>query len=396
MKKKLIFLYFLLFPCLTNALDLPVDITAESAIVVNLDSDEVVYTKNPDDEVILASLTKIMTAYTVIENVSNLNQKVTITKEDLYNLYGFTFAGLEEGDKVSYLDLLYAMMLPSGADASQALAIHTAGSAEKFNEMMASEVEKLGLRRTHFADSFGRDDANVSTAREMSYLIKRALENETFKNIFQTDYYTLSNGLRVVNYTDSIATFHGLDYTLLTGSKAGYTEVADLLLASTSYINNTNYLVIVCKSKINEYLSTHVLDTYKILNYLKSHSYSKRNILKKGTILKTIPVEESTISEYVVIADKDLYYNLTEEEFNKIHYEYHIADKLSPANKLGDNIGFVDILIDDYILDTYHISLKEDFFSRQKESKILILIIVLLAFFALVLFGTNIMFKKRK
>lgn len=388
------------FPSFTQAMELPVDITAHSAIVIDLDADETIYTKNVDDEVVLASLTKIMTAYTVLENVENLDKKITITEEDLYNLYGFTNAGLEKGDKVSYLDLLYAMMLPSGADASQALAIHTAGSTEAFTELMNKEARNLGLRHTHFADSFGRDDANISTAREISYLLKTALENPTFKKIFTTDYYTLSNSLRVINYTDSIATFHGLDYTWLTGSKSGYTEVALLLLASTAYINDTNYLIVVCKSTLNDYLSTHILDTYKILNYLKEGKYSYQTILKKGTILTRIPVEEGTMKEYMVIANQDVKAYLNEEEALKLTYDYHLTLSITPNHKKGDYLGFIDFKIGNERIDTYHVYLKDTVFSIKTESKMLIIFIVLLLFIAIALFGTNIMLdtqkKKRK
>ncbi|MDE5888790.1 MAG: serine hydrolase, partial [Bacilli bacterium] len=306
--KKIIFtiFIFILGTSLVKALPLPVDITSENAILINLDKDEVIYEKNPDDQVILASLTKIMTAYTVIKNVDNLDKKITITEKDIANLYGFTCAGLEVGDKVSYRDLLYAMMLISGADASQALAIHVSGGIEEFNELMNKEARELGLRHSNFADSYGGDDNNVSTAREVSRLLKEALENNTFKRIFETNYYTLSNGLQVVNYTASLATFHGYDSSLITGNKSGYTPEAGLLLASTAKIKGTNYLLVICKSKENSYLSQHVIDSYKVYNFLESVDFKERTILKKGTILKKIEAEDSTISEYVVMAEKDI------------------------------------------------------------------------------------------
>ena len=95
--KKIMFLLFVLFiPFVTvKAKELPVDITADSAILVNLDNNSVMYEKNADKEEIMASLTKIMTAYTVINRVTDLNQRITITEQDLAGLQGFTLAGLE-------------------------------------------------------------------------------------------------------------------------------------------------------------------------------------------------------------------------------------------------------------------------------------------------------------
>lgn len=396
--KKMIFIlfFFLAFLPIPKALSLPVDVTAENVILVNLDKDEVIYEKNPDDPVILASLTKIMTAYTVIKNVDNLDRKVTITEKDISNLYGFTCAGLEVGDQVTYRDLLYAMMLISGADASQALAIHVSGDVESFNELMNKEASELGLRHSNFADSYGGDDNNISTAREVSHLLKAALENETFKKIFSTNYYTLSNGLQVVNYTASLATFHGYDSSIITGNKSGYTPEAGLLLASTATINDNNYLLVVCKSKGNIYLSQHVIDTYKIYDYLDQVTFKERVILKKGTIIKRIEAEDSTISEYIAIVDKDITAFLSDSDYEKIRYEYHVTNLITPQNKIGDNLGFVDILVDNEIIDTYHIYLKDEVFSYQKESKIIMIIIIGLIFFIIVLLCTNMMNFDRK
>lgn len=399
--KKFIFLFLIIFlPFIkVNALTLPteVDITADAIVLLNLDEDEIIYTKNPDKKEILASLTKIMTAYTVLQHVDDLDKKITVTEKDIANLYGFTCAGLEKGDRVSYLDLLYGTMLISGADASQTLAIHVGGSIDGFTKLMNEEAKKLGLTNSHFADSYGGDDNNVSTAREMAYLLKTALQNKTFKKIFSTNYYTMSNGLRVVNYTASLATFHGLDSELLTGNKSGFTPEAGLLLASTATINGTNYALIVCKSAINEYKSTHVLDTYNIYNYISNLTFNKYSLLKKGTILKRIEVENGTISEYVVTADKEITAILTPKDYENLEYKINITDKITPENKIGDNLGYVDILVNGELVDTYHVYLKDEIFKYQKESKVAIIAIILLIFISLILLCTNILtINKRK
>ena len=140
--KKIIYILFIFIISITSvkALTLPVEITGESAIVYNLDSNQIIYEKNPDNVYTIASLTKIMNAYTAINNVKDLNKKVTITDKDVYNLWGYTIAGLEVGDVVTYKDLLYAMILPSGADASQALAYHISGSPEEYIKLMNKEA----------------------------------------------------------------------------------------------------------------------------------------------------------------------------------------------------------------------------------------------------------------
>lgn len=397
--KKVFFSIFVFFISLSiiKALPLPIDVTADAVVLINLDKDQIIYEKNPDKKEILASLTKVMTAYTVIEHVDNLDKKIKITEEDIANLYGFTCIGLEVGDKVSYLDLLYGTLLHSGADASQALAIHTAGSIEKFNKMMNEEAKKLGLRNTNFEDSYGGHDDNVSTAREFAELLKKALKNKTFKKIFSTNQKTLSNDLIVYNYTKNFAIFHGLDETLLTGNKSGYTPEAGLLLASTATINNTNYALIVMKSEVNTYMSQHVLDTYKIYDYVKTLRFETKTVIPKDTILKRIAVENGTISEYIVTSEKDINITLTPEELNNITVEYHIADKITPNNKKGDNLGYIDILVGDNIIDTYDIYLKDEIYTYQEESKVSILVIIgLLALIFIILCTNMFNFKKKK
>ena len=356
MKKILCLIFlFLIFITSVNALDLPVDITGEAAIVYNLDSNQIVYEKNPDQVYTIASLTKIMNAYTVINNVDNLDKKVTITDKDVYNLWGYTVAGLVEGDVVSYRDLLYAMILPSGADASQALAYHISGSTEKYVELMNKEAKKLGLRNATFKDTYGGHDENRATAREILRLTLASLKNKDFETVFKTTQKRLTNGKEVVNYTKSIATYHGFDSDLITGSKSGFTIAAGLNLVSTTTINNTNYLIVVLKCNLNTYNTQHVLDTYKILHYLQEQKFETRTILEKGTKIKTIPVENSTVSEYIVKVEEDIKVTLPVEEFDNIEIEYNVTDLIKSTARRGDNLGYIDIKLNNKELITYNI-----------------------------------------
>ena len=154
--KKIIFAIILLFTFITsiNAVTLPIEVQSDTVVLFNIAEEEVIYEKNPDKVQVLASLTKIMTAYTAINNVQNIKTKVTITEDDISNLEGFTVVGLEVGDIVTIEDLLYATLLESGADSSKALANHIAGSEEEFVKMMDQEADNLFLRNTNFEDSF--------------------------------------------------------------------------------------------------------------------------------------------------------------------------------------------------------------------------------------------------
>lgn len=398
MIKKLILIFFFLFIPLnvTKALALPVEVTADSVALINADTGDFIYGKNEDKVEIMASLTKLMTAYAVINNVNDLNTKVTITEADIANLAGFTCAGIKVGDRVSYTDLLYALILLSAADAAQSLAYHTSGSLNDFKNLMNDEAQKLGLTKSHFEDSYGGDDNNVSTAREMSVLLRKCLENSTFKKIFTTKNYTLSTGLEVKNYTPIFAQYHGLDPDLITGSKSGYTPEAGLLLASTSTIDGQNYILVTCKSALNEKLTTHVLDSYKVYQYIKDHHYENRVVLKKGEELKKIKVDESTTSEYITYVDKDVSVFLNDEEASRVKVEPKIVEEINSEYKKGDILGYVDITLDGEVLKSYYVYLNDEIFPYEEPSKVVIVIIILFVFFIILLFTLNIlMFRQR-
>lgn len=386
----LLIILFLLSPTLVKSLELPVDVTADSVILVNRDEDRIIYTKNPDKVQILASLTKVMTLYTALNKIEKLDEKVTITEKDVDNLWGFTQVGLKAGDVVTYRDLLYATNLTSGADAAQALALHLSGSMEAFAEEMNENAKKLGLNHTHFSDTIGREEDDVSTAREFYILLKTCLENETFEKIFNTTYYKMSNGLESINYTRSVASFHGLDSNLITGNKSGYTPEAGLLLASTATINNIHYLLITMHSEENQWKSTHVLESWKIYDYLSTLEFRERTILKKGKKLKKVNVENGTVSEYLVTLDHDVKATLTDEEYESINIEYNIVDTIDANTKKGSNLGYVDILIGDETIDTINVYLNDKIFTRQEESRLIILVILGLAFAVFVLLCTSI------
>ena len=136
------------------------EIKSNNAILYNLNDNNIIYEKNAYDKVGIASLTKIVTAITYIENNRDLATTITINSNMLYGLDGYAKVGLRSGDRITKLELLYALMLPSAADAAQALAINNSGSIDKFVELMNKEVEKIGVKDTHFTNPVGMDNDN--------------------------------------------------------------------------------------------------------------------------------------------------------------------------------------------------------------------------------------------
>lgn len=159
--KKIIFLLILLLPSLSFALQAP-ELHSKHAIIYDLNEDKIIYAKDSTDKISIASLTKIMTTITAINNIDDLNTEITITQDMLNQVrYDASVAGLKVGDKVTYKDLLYASILPSGADATTALAISLTGSIDNFVTKMNEEVAKLNLINTQFKNVTGLDEEGL-------------------------------------------------------------------------------------------------------------------------------------------------------------------------------------------------------------------------------------------
>ena len=354
MKKFFIFvIIFLLFSLNIKA----IDINSKYAVVYNLNDDNIIYEKNSNEKSSVASLTKIMTTILTIEKVSNLDDTVTVTYNDLLGLNGYAVAGFKAGDKVTYNDLIYALMLPSGADAGQILANSIAGSIEEFANLMNEKANTIGMKNTHFSNPIGKDDDNYSTASDMALLLKYAIKNDKFKDVFNKSEYTTTNNIKLTKTTNSVAKKYSIDISSLTGSKTGFTNEASYCLASTSTLNNVNYLVITLGA---EKLPDHINDTMYLYNYFDSN-YSYKEILKNKQLLKTIKVKESKTKEYNIYSNKSIKKYLSNDiDLNKIKYEYKGVEVLNRKIKKGDYLGKVKIIYDNNTLDTYKVYLDKD------------------------------------
>ena len=163
--KKLKILFFVLV-CLaltiTNVNADELKISSNNAVLYNLNDDTILYEKNKDQKVSIASLTKMMTALVAIENIEDLNKKVTFVKSDYDKLIEMDATGssLDKSKSYTYEDLLYGLILESGADCANALARLVAGNEKDFVKMMNAKAKELGMNNTSFANPIGMDDKN--------------------------------------------------------------------------------------------------------------------------------------------------------------------------------------------------------------------------------------------
>lgn len=398
MKKILsLIIIFILFIGKINALEL--NISSESAILYNLDSGEVLYEKNSDEVRQIASLTKIMTALVTIENVDNLDKQVILTKEDFAGLIeaNAVQAGFTNGEVVTYKDLLFALLLPSGADAAKAIARNVGGSEENFINKMNEKAKELNLKNTKFSTVIGLDDENnYSTAKEVSIIFKEALKNKTFKEIITTKEYQTSDGKLTFKSTiQSNAKRYEIDIPYVLGGKTGTTSGAGLCLATIAKANDVNYMLVTLGALYDKKAPHNIEDAKIVYDYF-IENYSNKIIVDKDKPFKKIKVKYSNVEEINLYPNKSITKYL-ENNYNKddIKLIYNGKKELTPFNKKEEKLGTLKIYYQDKLIDTQNIILNENInfniISFIKEEIVIISIVLIL----LILIIIKICMKKR-
>lgn len=378
--KKILVLIISLFSFINVVFAYDFKIGSKNIIMINLNDDSILYEQNKDEKVPIASLTKIITAITVIDNKKDLGEFVTITPKMLSGLDGYAKLGLKSGDKISYIELLYALMLPSAADAAQALAIDMSGSISEFSDLMNEEVNKIGAKNSHFTNPVGiDDDDNYSTAYDLYLILKYALANDVFKTIFETNEYHIISLDEDIKKTLATTSFqNNLDTSIIKGAKTGFTYDAGLCLASTASGNNIDYLIINLGADVESL--DYIKDPINLYKYY-INNYEYKTIMKKNQLLVTIPIKNGWKKELPFYADSNYQrYSLKSLNENEIKIVYDGVDAITEKIKKGDKLGTVFFKYDDEVLYQYDIFLNEDLRYHHYWIVVLFIGLIILAF----------------
>lgn len=353
MKKVVFFLFSLFFFCYSVYAE-NFDITGEYVSLYNMNEDILLYSKNDTKKTSIASLTKMMTTLVAIEEIDNLDKIITIKERDFEGTVGYSKAGFKVGDKVTYRDLLYGIILPSGADAVNAVVNNTLGY-DKFIKKMNETAKKIGMNDTSYANPVGKDDENnYSTSNDLAKLLKYALKNKTFKTIFTTKNYKTSNGINLestVNRYENI-----LNTNEIKGAKSGFTKDAGRCLASITTLNNVDYLLVVINSSTTSPYNA-IKDTITIYDYY-NNNYGYKNIINDDTFIKEIPVDFSKEKTYKITGSEDIEKYLKNN--TEVTYKYVGSDKVTFNTKKGSKLGVVKIYDGDVLLATSNVYLENN------------------------------------
>ena len=318
-----------------DALDLGKNLYSTNYIFLDADTGQVLSAKKQDEQISIASLTKMMTVLLAIENSSSLNQTVTITNEMIDGLYEeqASVAGYVNGDTATVLDLCYAAAIPSAADAANALAIQIGGSFENFYQMMNDKATQLGMDHTVFKSAHGLDrEGQYSTVEDVSKLLRYALQNPTFKEIFSTKEHTTQAttfypfGIPLASTIWAYADTYGYNLANLSGGKTGYTLQAGRCIAYWATVNDMNIIAVTAGASTNVEQYSNLSDAQTALTSLAS--WHKKTILKKNDVVSTIEYKSFMHTANIdVKMDKDITLDLPADV--ECTYEVDLPKKFS-------------------------------------------------------------------
>lgn len=304
-----------------------------TAALIDVDSGRVLYGKDMNQRMRIASLTKIITAILAIES-GKMNDIVTVSSnasgKEGSSIY------LAVGEKLKLSDLVYAIMLRSGNDAATAIAEHVSGSVEKFADLMNQKVKELGLTDTHFMNPHGLDnEQHYSTAHDMAVLTAYALKNPTFRQIVATKHYSIPwEGKEwdrsMKNKNKMLTLYEGAD-----GVKTGYTKKAGRCLASSATQNGEQLAVVVLNDG-NDWADSGRLLTYGFTKY------NQTPLVHTGDLVATLPVAGGTQATVQIVSSEKYSYPIREGE-TPVRQQVQLPKSLKAPIKKGEKIGTITI-----------------------------------------------------
>lgn len=335
---------------------------SQYAYLYDRDTSLVYFNQKSEDQIYPASMTKILTVSLSLNKIDDLHQVVTITKADLAGLIEShaTTAGFYEGEQVTYEDLFYGALLPSGADACNALARLTYGSVSRFVNAMNEHIQSLGLKKTHFQNVTGlHDNKHYTTVKDMSVILNDALQNEIFVKVFEARTHTSSKG----NHTWLSSLQRGkemknIDISHIDGGKSGFTDEAGLTFASTMTIHGHHLILVTAKAK-GQYSQNHVKDAVGVYQYMNQY-YQDFILYKKDEDVQDFWVLKSFQIKYTYQPKDDISV-LIPVDNSSSDYQIDITSQsiMNAPIKKGTSLGTIELRYQDKVIYEYQMIINE-------------------------------------
>jgi len=226
--------------------------TAKSVLVVDLDSQKILYQKNPNKILPIASLTKLMTAIILLENHPSWEKEVIYEEIDNIDEPEISKINFEPGEKIKFKDLFYASLIKSANNGIKALVRSAGFSQEEFVKKMNEKAKELKMYHTVFFEPTGLDFRNQSTVRDLYKLTKFISQKEDLKNIFQKKFYSFKtkrkNGkikkYKIKNTNDLLWSFVKIEL-----AKTGFSDEAGYCFAGIGKLNKKKIFIALLGSE---------------------------------------------------------------------------------------------------------------------------------------------------
>ena len=355
-------LIILLFSSLTLSLNADPKISARTAILVDFQSEEVLFELEPDAEIYPASMTKIMTAIIAIDLIKkdklSLDDKFTIS-ENAWRLSqaGYSSMFIMINDQVSVENLLKGIIIASGNDACVALAEGIAGSEENFAEMMNEKAAEIGMTSTNFTNSSGINDPNnISTVRDIALMSKYLINNyPDFYKLFKEKTFTWDrtggDPIKQGNRNPLLYKNIGVD-----GIKTGYLAVEKYSLASSMKKNERRVIAVASGFETKKFRSS---ESLKLLNWAYRNS-NTFEISKKDITTFEINTWLGKKNKINVSSDEDFYITVNKKDIRHLNVSLNYDGPVKAPIQKGEKIAELVVKKKDEIIKTIPLFASDD------------------------------------
>lgn len=360
MKKVLfLFVFIILFSTYSFSYAEELSLSGEGAILIDVDTLEILYEKNSNSQFYPASTTKIMTAILAIE-LGNLQDIVTVDEESVKLTDGSHIA-LEPGEQLSLEHLLNALLIESANDAALVIAKHISGNQDEFYKLMNDKAKSIGALNTNFVNPNGLpNEEHLTTAYDLALIGRYAMENETFRSIVKNYTYTipvtnkktepryLKSANRLIYSNEKIdvdGKLIPIKYEGVTGVKSGYTVAAQQCLVTSLEKDGHKFIAVVLKSNGKSIYS----DTHKLLNY-GLENFEKIQLGHANKFVDNYIVENGLVPFVAGVTKTDSYFIINKDDKNNIEEKIIIEDPLVAPISKGQVFGKVQYLLGDKVV----------------------------------------------
>lgn len=361
--KKFLILFFLIIAVLlpnlnfvyaVNIANAP-EIASRAAILIDNETNRVLYDKNANEKMFPASTTKILTAILVLENC-DLDEMVTASYEAIrYIPEGYVTAEIQNEEQFTVEQLLEMLLVLSANDAANVLAEYVGGSVESFVSMMNTKVNELGLTNTHFTNPYGlQEDDHYTTAYDLAKIMQYCIQNDDFRRIAGSISCSIpaTNKSDVRSYTSTnqlILPDSPNYYSYVTIGKTGFTTEAGRCLVSCAYKNDLELTCVILGGTLsNDGISSRFIDSISLYEY-GFNQFSLKNIVNPGDIITSIEVTNGSPSTRLLdLAFADPIHALINNADFETNYlpEIQLNPNISAPIAAGDILGKAIYTID--------------------------------------------------